>query len=129
MQQRLEAKLEQKGDGKAAADSTRIVLHPAYRDTRLMPGELADHRRASALCCCVLLTLSAAAVCHPSSRPRAGLDPSKHFTEQHLISLLGPSENKTIDDIKTATVETYESLGDVFALYRTLATGKQKQNL
>ena len=28
-----------------------------------------------------------------------------------------------IEDIKTATVETYETLGDVFALYRTLTTG------
>ena len=68
----------------------------------------------------------------------SALDSSKHFTEQNLISILNTGEQKArwlpiasfltalheqeIADIKTATVESYESLRDVYSLFRTLST-------
>ncbi len=52
---------------------------------------------------------------------RAGLPLSKHYTEQHLISQLAVGESKQVDDIRTATVETFETLNDVWVLYNTLA--------
>jgi hypothetical protein len=50
-----------------------------------------------------------------------GLDGTKHFTEQQLISVLPSGQTLTIDDIKTSRVEAYDSLSDVYSLYKTLA--------
>jgi len=50
-----------------------------------------------------------------------GLNPSQHYTEQHLISLLATGKEQTIEDIKTSQVEHYETLSDLFSLYRTLS--------
>jgi hypothetical protein len=51
------------------------------------------------------------------------------MTESHLISTIQSGQTKEIDDIKTATVETFETLGDVFKLYRTFAKGTDADGL
>jgi hypothetical protein len=72
-------------DSKQQADA--LALHPAYTDTRLLPGLL----------------------------------PTKHWTEQSMVSVLRTGESKQVEDIRTATVETFETIQDAWALYNTLA--------
>jgi hypothetical protein len=72
------------------------------------------------------LSLDAA---YRDTRLYPGLDGSKHFTEQHLISVLPTNQTATIEDIKTATVETYETIRDLFNLYRTLASSSAQELL
>lgn len=52
-----------------------------------------------------------------------GLDSAHSFSEHYLISLLpAAGELLVVEDIKSSTVESYDSLGDYFVLLRTLAT-------
>lgn len=49
-----------------------------------------------------------------------GLDPHGRFAEQRLATPLVAGEELVIDDVATAAVETYETVGDAFALLSTL---------
>ena len=52
-----------------------------------------------------------------------GLDSAQSFSEHYLISLLSAAgASLVVDDIKSSSVESYDSLGDYFVLLRTLAT-------
>ncbi|MGD0090065.1 MAG: hypothetical protein ABSE73_09105, partial [Planctomycetota bacterium] len=53
-------------------------------------------------------------------RLAAGLDPAKHFTEQKQVSVVEAGQVLTLDDVGTANVEPYDSLGKVYSLYTTL---------
>lgn len=61
------------------------------------------------------------------TRLSPGLRSDRHLTEQYLISMLQGGDELKIQDIKTATVEHYESMDDVYALLRTLSAGASKQ--
>lgn len=56
------------------------------------------------------------------------LDNKLHFTEHYLISLLQGGESKIIEDIKTSTVESYDSIVDVYNLYMALTKHKYQDH-
>ncbi len=49
-----------------------------------------------------------------------GLDPDGHFTQQKLITPIAAGKTLTIENMKTARMETYDSLEKVFRLYQAL---------
>ncbi len=51
----------------------------------------------------------------------AGLDPSKHFTEQKRITALRTAGALQVADVTTSDVEIYDTLGKVYALLTTLS--------
>ena len=50
-----------------------------------------------------------------------GLDPAKHFAEQRRLELVDTGASTTIEDVTTASVESYDSLASVFRLFATLS--------
>jgi hypothetical protein len=48
------------------------------------------------------------------------LDPTKHFTEQKLITVVPKGQVFTLDDVTTSEFETYDSLASVYRLFATL---------
>jgi hypothetical protein len=54
-------------------------------------------------------------------RLRLGLDPLGHFTEKKEVALLGAGQKIEIADLTAAKLETFDTLGRVFALYRTIS--------
>jgi hypothetical protein len=54
-------------------------------------------------------------------RLRDGLDPARHFTQQNLVTILGPKQPFVIEDVAGSRFETYDSLGKVYRLYSTLS--------
>ncbi len=51
----------------------------------------------------------------------AGLDPSRHFTEQRRIEFVAAGARTTVDDVTTSSLEAFDSLAKVFALLQTLS--------
>jgi hypothetical protein len=54
-------------------------------------------------------------------RLRLALDPARHYTERKEVAILDAGETLEIADLATARVETYDTIGRVFGLYRTLS--------
>ena len=54
-------------------------------------------------------------------RLATGLDPTKHFTEQKQIGVINAGQTLAMDDITTSSLESFDTLGKVFALYTTLS--------
>jgi hypothetical protein len=54
-------------------------------------------------------------------RLRLGLDPLGHFTEKKEVALLDAGQKIEIADLTAAKLETYDTLGRVFGLYRTIS--------
>ncbi len=53
-----------------------------------------------------------------------GLNPKRHFTQRDEVTVLLPDKEFVIDDVAAADFEAYETIGDVFQLFRTLSEGK-----
>ncbi len=51
----------------------------------------------------------------------AGLDPTRHFTQQKQISVVKPKSDFTMADIRTSRFEAYDNLARVYTLYATLS--------
>ncbi|HEX8294701.1 MAG TPA: hypothetical protein VF593_00240 [Chthoniobacteraceae bacterium] len=49
-----------------------------------------------------------------------GLDPAKPFTQKRQVSVLRNGETLTLADLVTSELETYDSLGSIYALFSTL---------
>jgi len=58
---------------------------------------------------------------HRDLRLRLGLDPGRHFTEKKEVSVLEAGAKLEIADLTTTRIETYDTLGRLFGLYRTLS--------
>ncbi len=58
---------------------------------------------------------------HRDLRLRLGLDPARHFTEKKEVSVLDSGQKLSIADITTTKLETCDTMGRAFALYRTLS--------
>ncbi len=58
---------------------------------------------------------------HQDLRLRLGLDPALHFTEKKDVAILEPGATLEIADLTTTKLETFDTLGAVFRLYRTLS--------
>ncbi len=54
-------------------------------------------------------------------RLTAGLDPTKHFTQQKQIDIVRSNPPFQLADITTARIETYDSLSKIYSLLATLA--------
>lgn len=63
---------------------------------------------------------------HKDVRLRLGLDASLHFTEQRQAAPLLAGEALVVEDVTTAKVEVFDSLGRAFQLLRTLG-GHEEQ--
>jgi len=59
---------------------------------------------------------------HKDVRLRLGLDASAHFTEQRQAAPLLAGEALVVEDVTTAKVEVFDSLGRAFQLLRTLGS-------
>jgi len=53
------------------------------------------------------------------------LDPAKPFTEKKRFSTLNAGETLTLPDRASSELETYDTLGSVFALYQALGSGNE----
>jgi hypothetical protein len=49
------------------------------------------------------------------------LDPAKAFSEKNDVSLLGTGQSLVLADVLTSELETYDTLGSIFALLQTLS--------
>ncbi len=58
---------------------------------------------------------------HRDLRLRLGLDPGRHFTEKKDVSVLDDGQKLEIADLTTSKLETYDTIGRAFTLYRTLS--------
>ena len=58
---------------------------------------------------------------HRDTRLRNGLDPEKEFTQQQQISTLTKGKKILVPDLLTARFKSYDSLADLYQLYRTLS--------
>lgn len=58
---------------------------------------------------------------HRDLRLKLGLDPMGHFTEKKEVALLEPGQKLEIADLTATKLETFDTLGRVFGLYRTLS--------
>jgi hypothetical protein len=55
----------------------------------------------------------------PASRRLArGLDPARHFAQKRDVEFLPAGGSAVLDDARTAKIETYDSLGAVFQMFR-----------
>jgi len=67
------------------------------------------------------LPLPECATAHRDLRLRLGLPPLRHFTEKKEVSIVEAGQNLEIADLTTSKLETYDTLGRVYSLYRTLS--------
>lgn len=68
------------------------------------------------------LSLSAAATQFRDERLTRNLDPASPFTETKETSVLQKGQTLVLDDILTSEVESYDTLGGVYSLLKTLNT-------
>ncbi|MDG2122270.1 MAG: hypothetical protein P8J87_01140, partial [Verrucomicrobiales bacterium] len=57
---------------------------------------------------------------HRDLRLATGLSPEKHYARQNTIQLVQSGDTLAIDDLRTAELQSYTTLADVFSLYKTL---------
>lgn len=54
-------------------------------------------------------------------RLATGLDPSRKFSQQKQITVVGPNQEFILEDVGSGRMEVYDSLDKVFALYSTIS--------
>jgi len=70
---------------------------------------------------CTTLPLPEQPLVPQNRRLTDGLDPGQHFSEQQRIDFVATGGTAVVDDVTTATTETYDSLATVFRLLQTLS--------
>ncbi len=58
---------------------------------------------------------------HRDLRLKLGLTPIRHYTEKKEVSVVEAGQILEIADLTTSKLETYDTLGRIFSLYRTLS--------
>jgi hypothetical protein len=53
-------------------------------------------------------------------RLKNGLDPTRHFTQQRLITVVTPGQQFQIDDVVNSRFQFYDSLAKIYSFYSTL---------